>query len=66
MGLKKISILSSFFDECEDTLITWLGMAGALINSRGTIPSHFTKCLLIKQTWKGCLIPLKRWGMMII
>ena len=37
MGLKTISISSSFFDDRKDTLITWLGMAGALINSRGTI-----------------------------
>ncbi len=37
LGLKTISISSSFFDDRKDTLITWLGMAGALINSRGTI-----------------------------
>ncbi len=27
----------SFFDKREDTAVTWLGMAGALVNSRGTI-----------------------------
>lgn len=27
----------SFFEERADTLITWLGMAGAAINSRGTV-----------------------------
>ena len=37
MDLKTIPISSSFFDEREDTLIVWLGMAGVLINSRGTI-----------------------------
>ena len=26
-----------FFDPREDTIVTWLGMAGALINARGTI-----------------------------
>lgn len=36
MAVKTISISSSFFDAQENTLITWLGMAGALINSRGT------------------------------
>ena len=30
-------ILASFFDERSDTQIAWLGMAGALINARGTI-----------------------------
>jgi L-ascorbate metabolism protein UlaG (beta-lactamase superfamily) len=35
--LKTVPIEDSFFDERPDTIITWLGMAGALINSRGTI-----------------------------
>lgn len=35
--LKTIQISSSFFDKREDTILTWLGMAGALINCRGTI-----------------------------
>ncbi len=35
--LKTLDISTSFFDEREDTLLTWLGMAGVLINSRGTI-----------------------------
>jgi L-ascorbate metabolism protein UlaG (beta-lactamase superfamily) len=35
--LKTIPINNSFFDKREDTLVTWLGMAGALINCRGTI-----------------------------
>lgn len=30
-------IQESFFDEREDTVLAWLGMAGVLINSRGTI-----------------------------
>lgn len=36
-NLKTIPINDSFFDKREDTIVTWLGMAGALINSRGTI-----------------------------
>ena len=43
-SLKTVSIPNSFFDEREDTLFTWLGMAGALINSRGTI--IFTDALI--------------------
>jgi L-ascorbate metabolism protein UlaG (beta-lactamase superfamily) len=35
--LKTININDSFFDKREDTIFTWLGMAGALINCRGTI-----------------------------
>lgn len=35
--LKTIPISDSFFDKREDTIVTWLGMAGALINCRGTI-----------------------------
>jgi L-ascorbate metabolism protein UlaG (beta-lactamase superfamily) len=35
--LKTIHIDDSFFDKREDTIFTWLGMAGALINCRGTI-----------------------------
>lgn len=35
--LKTIPISDSFFDKRDDTIITWLGMAGALINSRGKI-----------------------------
>lgn len=35
--LKTIQIHDSFFDKREDTIYTWLGMAGALINCRGTI-----------------------------
>jgi len=35
--LKTIQIDNSFFDKREDTIFTWLGMAGALINCRGTI-----------------------------
>lgn len=35
--LKTIQIQESFFDKREDTIFTWLGMAGALINCRGTI-----------------------------
>ncbi len=35
--LKSIPVSASFFDKREDTIFTWLGMAGALINSRGTI-----------------------------
>jgi L-ascorbate metabolism protein UlaG (beta-lactamase superfamily) len=30
-------ITPSFFDKREDTVLTWLGMAGVLINARGTI-----------------------------
>ena len=35
--LKTIQIDDSFFSKREDTIFTWLGMAGALINCRGTI-----------------------------
>ena len=35
--LKTIPINHSFFDKREDTILTWLGMAGAMINCRGTI-----------------------------
>jgi len=35
--LRSIQIHDSFFDKREDTIFTWLGMAGALINCRGTI-----------------------------
>ncbi len=35
--LKTHAIEASFFDAQERTLVTWLGMAGALINVRGTI-----------------------------
>lgn len=35
--LKTIPVASSFFEERDNTLVTWLGMAGALVNSRGTI-----------------------------
>jgi L-ascorbate metabolism protein UlaG (beta-lactamase superfamily) len=35
--LKSQRIDPSFFDKREDTVVTWLGMAGALINTRGTI-----------------------------
>ena len=35
--LKSVRIAPSFFAQRDDTLVTWLGMAGALINSRGTI-----------------------------
>ena len=37
MAVKTISIANTFFDAIDDTRLTWLGMAGALINSRGTI-----------------------------
>ncbi len=35
--LQTIPIWKSFFAEQEKTLVTWVGMAGALINARGTI-----------------------------
>ncbi|MBE0696770.1 MAG: MBL fold metallo-hydrolase, partial [Anaerolineaceae bacterium] len=35
--LKTQPILPTFFEARERTLVTWLGMAGALINVRGTI-----------------------------
>lgn len=35
--LKTIPVSDSFFNGREDTIVTWLGMAGALINCRGTI-----------------------------
>jgi L-ascorbate metabolism protein UlaG (beta-lactamase superfamily) len=35
--LKTVPISDSFFDKREDTILAWLGMAGALINSRGKI-----------------------------
>lgn len=39
MNTKLISkrIEPSFFDERKDTIFTWLGMAGVLINTRGTV-----------------------------
>lgn len=36
-NLKTININASFFDKRDDTAVTWLGMAGALIYSHGTI-----------------------------
>jgi L-ascorbate metabolism protein UlaG (beta-lactamase superfamily) len=36
-NLKPRRISPSFFEQRQDTLITWLGMAGVLINARGTI-----------------------------
>jgi L-ascorbate metabolism protein UlaG (beta-lactamase superfamily) len=35
--LRTIPIADSFFDKRDDTVVTWLGMAGALINCRGSI-----------------------------
>lgn len=35
--LKTVPVNNSFFEKRKDTIITWLGMAGALINCRGTI-----------------------------
>lgn len=35
--LKAFLIDDSFFEKRDDTIITWLGMAGSLINCRGTI-----------------------------
>ena len=35
--LKSRKITPSFFGEREDTVLTWLGMAGVLINARGTV-----------------------------
>lgn len=35
--LQSRPIASSFFDRRDDTAITWLGMAGIMINTRGTI-----------------------------
>ncbi len=35
--LKTIQIKDSFFEKRNNTFVTWLGMAGALINCRGTI-----------------------------
>jgi len=35
--LKSQRIEASFFERREDTLVTWLGMAGVLINARGTV-----------------------------
>lgn len=35
--LKSVPVSDSFFDKRENTVFTWLGMAGALINCRGTI-----------------------------
>ena len=35
--LKTAKLDPSFFDKREDTAVTWVGMAGTLINSRGTI-----------------------------
>jgi L-ascorbate metabolism protein UlaG (beta-lactamase superfamily) len=36
-GLKTIPIEASFFDKRADTIVAWLGMAGAVINCRGRI-----------------------------
>ena len=36
-GLQSQRIEASFFERREDTLVTWLGMAGVLINARGTV-----------------------------
>jgi L-ascorbate metabolism protein UlaG (beta-lactamase superfamily) len=36
-ALESVAIDPSFFDARADTLVTWLGMAGVLINARGTI-----------------------------
>lgn len=35
--LKTVPIQNSFFDKRDDTIFGWLGMAGAVINCRGTI-----------------------------
>lgn len=35
--LRPQKIPASFFDERQDTVVTWLGMAGVLVNARGTI-----------------------------
>ena len=35
--LRTIPVTDSFFSKRDDTIFAWLGMAGALINSRGTI-----------------------------
>jgi L-ascorbate metabolism protein UlaG (beta-lactamase superfamily) len=35
--LESHRITAAFFDPRSDTLVTWLGMAGALVNARGTI-----------------------------
>lgn len=35
--LKTVPIQNSFFDKRDDTIFAWLGMAGAVINCRGTI-----------------------------
>jgi L-ascorbate metabolism protein UlaG (beta-lactamase superfamily) len=35
--LKTQAIYASFFDQRNDTRLSWLGMAGAIVNSRGTI-----------------------------
>ncbi len=35
--LKTVTVKNSFFKDRKDTILTWLGMAGALINCRGTI-----------------------------
>lgn len=37
MDLHTIPIKSEFFSQRDNTLVTWLGMAGAMINARGTI-----------------------------
>jgi L-ascorbate metabolism protein UlaG (beta-lactamase superfamily) len=35
--LRPQKITSSFFEEHENALVTWLGMAGVLVNARGTV-----------------------------
>ena len=35
--LKTQPIGNDFFSPLSETLVTWLGMAGALINARGTV-----------------------------
>lgn len=35
--LKTVPVKNSFFEKRKNTILTWLGMAGALINCRGTI-----------------------------
>jgi L-ascorbate metabolism protein UlaG (beta-lactamase superfamily) len=36
-NLRSHKINACFFDKRQDTILTWLGMAGALVNARGTI-----------------------------
>jgi len=37
MNLVAEEINQSFFSQRDDTIVTWLGSAGVLINARGTI-----------------------------